>query len=128
MEKIDKNLWEMGEPIALRILLLHEDGAWVAQCLEFDVCGQGDQIDDALFSLEAAFVGQILLDARDKREPMSFVKTAPQRYVDLYEHAKALTEKRPFRVPERDELPAEIADVMPPLWMKPSATADVRVC
>jgi len=45
--------------IPLRIVFYREAGRWVAHCLEFDVCGDGDTKDEALRSLDTSIQLQV---------------------------------------------------------------------
>ncbi len=45
--------------IPLRIVFYKEGGAWIAHCLEFDLCGDGKTRRDALVSLSKAIAVQV---------------------------------------------------------------------
>ncbi len=45
--------------IPLRVVLYKEDGLWVAHCLEFDLCGDGESQGQALESLSEAIAIQV---------------------------------------------------------------------
>ncbi len=43
----------------LRIVLYQQDGDWIAHCLEFDLCGDGNTQEEALDNLDRAIFIQI---------------------------------------------------------------------
>jgi len=45
----------MKDGETLSILLLNEAGSWTAQCIEYDLAGQGKTSDDALYDLQRVF-------------------------------------------------------------------------
>ncbi len=45
--------------VPLRVVFYREEGAWIAHCLEFDVCGDGDSRESALRSLSEAISIQV---------------------------------------------------------------------
>lgn len=64
-------------------VLLHRDGdAWVAQCLEYDLAAQGVSPELAKQRFLHALTAQIISDVSDKKEPLSELGQAPQRYFD----------------------------------------------
>ena len=76
----------------LRVLLLKEDGGWVAQCLEYDIAARGDSIDEALISFRDTLLGQVELDSQRGREPFAGKKPAPPWYWQTLKHARRLAD------------------------------------
>jgi hypothetical protein len=99
----------------LRVLLLNERGAWVAQCLEYDIAAQGKSIKDAISSFAEVLGGQITLDLKANREPLSGKKEAPSWYWRAFAEAEQLA--RPINLPLSERAPLAIA----------GSTAEARV-
>lgn len=97
----------------LTVLFVREGDFYVAQALEHDIAAQGSSIQKAKEAFEHAFVGRILLDRRMKREPLSTLGRAPQRFwaifTDLVKQHTALTTEP---VDVSDSIPG-----MPPAFM-----------
>lgn len=45
--------------LSLRVVFYRQEGLWIAHCLEMDVMGHGDQMQDAFTMLEQAVLTQI---------------------------------------------------------------------
>jgi len=88
----------------LSILLLQEDKTWIAQCLEWDIAAQGKTLDDALKSFEKTFVGQLVLDIGQDKNPLENTPRTPKEYWTKFEQAKKLEERKPFYLPEEISL------------------------
>jgi hypothetical protein len=84
----------------LSILLFQKDTTWVAQCLEWDIAAQGKTLDDALNSFERTFVGQLVLDIDQNKNPLEDTPRTPREYWTMFEQAKKLADKKPFYLPE----------------------------
>ena len=65
---------------SVRVLFIKEGGAWVAQCLEHDIAAQGKTFTEAEEAWERTFLGQILLDVKQGKEPLAGIKPAPKSY------------------------------------------------
>jgi hypothetical protein len=84
----------------LSILLFQEDTTWIAQCLQYDIAAQGKTLDDALNSFEKTFVGQLILDIEQDKNPLENTPQTPKEYWTKFEQAKKLEERKPFYLPE----------------------------
>ncbi len=84
----------------LSLLLKKEGPFWVAQCLEYDIAGQGKTIKDAQYQVERAFVGSMILaQQRQVDDVHAFIPPAPPEYWKMYGEAEPLKESPadPFR-------------------------------
>lgn len=99
----------------LSILLLQEDGIWVAQCLQKDIASQGSTIENAISSFERTFVGQVILDLKDNKSPLEDIQQAPNRFFETFnklENQRLMT-KRPIHLPITTDFPqAFVVDAM----------------
>jgi hypothetical protein len=103
--------------LKLTILFLREGPLTVAQCLEYDIAAQGDGIDEALRAWGDVLAGQIIVDIRAGREPLSDVRPAPDYYFDMVPRSKRLADPTPVRLP----------DDVPPAWMLHAMHPELRV-
>jgi ABC-type microcin C transport system permease subunit YejB len=112
--------------IPLSVLLSVEHGCWVARCLEYDVVGQstpGGPIDEALESLEVAFVGHVLMNVRDKLDAVHGLRQAPEHVFAKFKGAERLERELLFRMPDT------LGDATDERIQLPRARAnDLRVC
>jgi hypothetical protein len=99
----------------LRVLLLNEKGGWVAQCLEHDIAAQGTSIKDAISSFVDVFGGQITLDLKANREPLSGKKEAPSWYWRAFREAEQLA--RPIRLPLSERASLTRVDSTAEAWV-----------
>ena len=83
------------------ILIQHEGCGWAAQCLEYDIAAQGDSIRQATENFEHTFVGQVILDLRQGKQPLEGFGIAPKDYWERYRTADRLAgDYEPFYIPE----------------------------
>jgi hypothetical protein len=72
-----------------------ENGVWIAQCLEYNVVGCAESLQDLPNELMGQILDQIAADRAAGREPFSHFKRAPQKYWDLFAGIQA--KSRPIR-------------------------------
>jgi hypothetical protein len=101
----------------VNVLLLREDNAWVAQCLDFDISAHGRSIHDAKSAFGRVFIGQILLDIQHGRKPLQDVPKAPARYRTLFNHAERLKDAYLLKVPRS----------VPPAFIINAVAGDLRI-
>jgi hypothetical protein len=66
--------------ISLHVRLIQEDGAWSAQCLEYDICAQGSTRQESLERFHKTALGQTVLDYREGKRPFEGLRPAPFIY------------------------------------------------
>jgi hypothetical protein len=76
------------EPLTIRALAFHEDGMWVAQCLEFNFVGCAATRDELPDALMRQIVAQIDADLRAGHEPFYGFRPAPQKYWTMLEQVE----------------------------------------
>jgi hypothetical protein len=74
----------------LKILLLTEGSAWIAQCLQFDITAQGRSYRDALDRLEVLFWAEHYQAQNENRIPFLNLDKAPNRYWIMFEKGAKL--------------------------------------
>lgn len=69
--------------IPLRIVFYRDDGAWVAHCLEFDLCGDGATREDAIQNLVEAMRIQLEVSLENDN-PANLFSPADAKYHQMY--------------------------------------------
>lgn len=82
------------------VLLLNENGLWIAQCLEYDITAQGKRIKEAMQAFEEVFVGQAVLDIEQGKKPFEGISKAPPEYWKMFNEGERLADTRTFKQPE----------------------------
>ncbi len=98
--------------LAMDVLLFKEGDQWVAQCLQHDIVGQGETIDDALFGLEACVIAHWTIDLEHNQQPFAWIPRAPQSCWDRWHRAKGL--KEPGWPQLFDDIPEDLLKHAPP--------------
>lgn len=86
------------------MLLFVEGGTWVAQVLEKNLAAHGPSPYAALAAVELVLQGHVNFDTRQRREPLSRLKPAPEHFWTAFESARPL----PLPKPGTGLLPAHI--------------------
>jgi len=84
----------------MHVLLLNDDGVWVAQCLDYDIAAQGKTINKAVDALTRTFAGQVVLDIQHGKKPLEDFTKAPIDYWNKFEDANRLEGRKPFGLPK----------------------------
>jgi len=92
MENQKENV-TMPSELKISVLLKKEGPFWVAQCLQHDVAGQGQTIQDACYQVERAIVGHIVHDMENRLEPLSKLPRAPSEYWKMWGKAEPLPDR-----------------------------------
>jgi hypothetical protein len=99
--------------ILVSILLINEGEAWIAQCLEWDIAGQGNAPRDALQAFEHVFWARVMRDIEKGRPILENAQIAPD---ELWEEFRA-------GMPFRDAYPLK-----PPASIRTrAATREIRL-
>jgi hypothetical protein len=104
----------------LSIVILLEEGTWVAQCLEFDVAAQGTSLDAVLASWQRAFVNQAAANIELGKDPMQDVPRAPSHYFEKFREARPLGGAV-------DLLGPTVAPDVPPPWIIHATASKLRL-
>jgi hypothetical protein len=87
-------------PVALRVLLINEDGGITAQMLEMDFAARGRNEEEALHCLGRTLVGQVRLNQRYGRSAFEGVHPAPERFWRIWRAIELRGEELPPETPE----------------------------
>jgi hypothetical protein len=101
----------MPEPITYKfevnVLLLQENDVWIAQGLEYDITGHGEDVNSAIDNFGKTFLGQAIVDLSHGDKPLANVKKAPKFYWEKFREAKwHRDDKKQFEAVPDDVLPA----------------------
>lgn len=89
----------MKRDFEVKILLINENGLWVAQCLDYDFAAQGKNMKEAMDSFARSFAGQICTELKYGKEPFEDFTKAPIEYWDMFDASEPLRTAH-FPVPE----------------------------
>ena len=78
----------MAEPveITIRVVVFKDDDGWVAQCLEYDIGAQADDIDTLNERLSAALKMEFKESVERHGKPFAGIDPAPLRFQTMWEH------------------------------------------
>jgi hypothetical protein len=84
----------------LNVLMIKDGDSWTAQCLQYDIAGQGSTIKEAQSAFEYALVVEVGYAAQNGRT-LDDLPTAPQCYWKKYAEASKMepATPEPLRVP-----------------------------
>jgi hypothetical protein len=75
-----------GEETAIRVVVYRDvGGAYVAQCLDYDIAAQGDDIHVAIEKLELTIESDFDVCATRSKEPKDAIPPAPVYFHQLWE-------------------------------------------
>lgn len=80
----------MGSLPHLRVLVVQEDGRWLAVCLEHAVTASGDSFQQVHERFITAMVGQVAMDLRQGIAPLSRTPRAPEAYQAAWDHRSGM--------------------------------------
>jgi hypothetical protein len=69
----------------IRAVLFEEEGAWSAQCLDFDIAAQAKTLAELHEEIVRVLAVHVAASRQLGREPFADVNPAPKRFWDLYE-------------------------------------------
>lgn len=75
---------------SIRFVAFLDDGQWVAQGLEHDICVQAKNLDELQKRIEATVEAERDYALSQGGEPFANIAPAPRHYFEKWEHAKPL--------------------------------------
>ncbi len=69
----------------LDALLMNDNGAWVMQCLQYDIAAQSELFEGVELALKMALAAQIDANVQFGKKPFQDVPRAPEKYWALFE-------------------------------------------
>ena len=101
----------------VRVLMLLENGTWIAQGLDYDITGHGDTPDTALDNFGKTIIGQAIVDLTHGGKPLANVPKAPDFYWNRFNEAEWRGQQKRFDFPEET----------PPAYIVTAIAADTRM-
>lgn|SRR4051812_25985735 len=74
-----------SDGVNLRILMFQDNGTWVAQCLEFDIGAQADDIDTLNDRLVVTLKAELKESIERTGKPFEGIEPAPERFQIMWE-------------------------------------------
>lgn len=108
----------MSEPVVyrfeVRIVVLLENGTWIAQGLDYDITGHGSTTQAALENFGKTLIGQALVDLHHGEQPLASTPKAPRFYWKKFDEAQWRGEQQRF-------------GETPPAYMISALATDTRI-
>ena len=79
----------------ISVILFQECNQYIVQCIDYDISSQGNTINQAIKSFKKIFIGQIILDEENGREPL---KTTPKININNFKYIKLPCLKKNFQI------------------------------
>lgn len=92
----------------LSVVLFHQGDFWVAQCLEYDLVAQAEDLSDLRYEFERVLIGHMVISRENDAEPFVSLPAAPVEYWTRFAQAarnRLSPERIPFRLPMHMPLP-----------------------
>jgi hypothetical protein len=70
---------------AIRIIVFHDNGMWVAQCLEYDIGAQAADIDTLNARFDVVLRAELKESTEKHGKPFSGIDPAPERFHQMWE-------------------------------------------
>ena len=70
-----------------RAVAFQEQGWWVAQCVDFEICAQAKNLDDLRYELERLIIGRVIVGTELGIDPWGTLPPPPKEFLDMYNEA-----------------------------------------
>jgi hypothetical protein len=84
-----------SETGTIRVIVFKEDGQWVAQCLEVDVCAQADDLDMLSERLMVTLKAELKESLERNGKPFAGIDPAPKRFHMMWDRRPRSVEVNP---------------------------------
>ena len=74
------------QPETVRVIVFQDNGMWVAQCLEYDIGTQADDIDTLNARLEVVLRAELNESMQRHGKPFAGIEAAPERFQLMWGH------------------------------------------
>src|SRR5438105_2063111 len=71
--------------ITIRVVMFRDGGLWVAQCLEYDIGAQAEDIDTLNDRLKVALKNELRESMEQHGKPFAGINQAPERFYQMWE-------------------------------------------
>jgi hypothetical protein len=82
----------MEERTSVRVVIFKDADKWVAQCLEYDIGAQADDIDTLEILLKVALKAELLESIKQHGKPFGGIERAPARFQKMWDKRSQLFE------------------------------------
>ena len=80
-----------GKKDTIRIIVFKDGEAWVAQCLEHDICAQADNLTELRSRIDATIDAEADRSKRNGKKPFDGIGPAPRHYFDMWDRRSTFT-------------------------------------
>lgn len=77
----------------LEVVLIEDDGWWIAQCLNFDIGAESLSKESAMAAFERVVIGHLLVDAMLGRPAFTGIGPAPEKFREMFQ--RGVEQQRP---------------------------------
>lgn len=74
---------------SVRVVAFQEDGAWVAQCVEYDICTQGHDLTQAQRRMNVALRMEAVFTKDKHGKEFAGIEPAPDYFAAMFDSAEA---------------------------------------
>lgn len=74
----------------VRVLVFQEDGAWVAQCLEYDVGAQAASLEELRVRFDAVFMAECHESLKVNGKPFAGIDPAPEHFQNMWDQTSGV--------------------------------------
>ncbi len=70
----------------IRVIVFQDGGLWVAQCLEYDIGAQAQDVDTLMSRFEVTFKTELKESMVRHGKPLAGIDRAPERFHRMWDH------------------------------------------
>lgn len=75
----------------IRVIAFREGDAWIAQCLEFDICAQAPDLDELRARIDATIEAEHAHSVAAGRQPFEGLDPAPDHFQAMWDKRSSFT-------------------------------------
>jgi hypothetical protein len=87
----------------IRVIVFYDEGLWVAQCLEYDIGAQAQDVDTLMARFDVTMKAEIKESIARHGRPLAGIAPAPERFHRMWDHRvrSMLVSPPPWMISER---------------------------
>ena len=100
-------VWSQMQSFEVSAVLFQEEGKWIIQGLQYDICAQGESVEEATNAFDLAFVANVCASIHVNGEPLKGIDAAPAKYWDMFRESRISVDapQEPVRVTSASSVP-----------------------
>lgn len=88
-----------------------ETGAWIGQCIQYDIAARSEKLIDLPKAIERMVVANICINEKLGRKDLEGIPGAPEKFADSFHSAKIKMLNMPGHETEKQTSPVELHDL-----------------